>query len=131
MVLRCEPVKTGLRRHIRKGVQTFADSNRMAFRCRIRLLGDCAETIAVLSIPNGSVRDRKLVTKVVLSYKNVKRKIFPIGLIPAPFLSRHSAHCLSVVFLRAESLVRLRARSADTLAPPWGFISCRDGAHRF
>jgi hypothetical protein len=122
MVLRCEPVKTGLRRHIRKGVQTFADSNRMAFRCRIRLLGDCAETIAVLSIPNGSVRDRKLVTKVVLSYKNVKRKIFPIGLIPAPFLSRHSAHCLSVrSSLGPSPLFRLHVRSADTLPPPVGF----------
>jgi len=60
MVLRCETVKTGLRSQVRKGVRTFADSNRMAFRCRIRLVGDCAETIAVLS----SARDRKLVTKV-------------------------------------------------------------------
>jgi hypothetical protein len=63
VVLRCETVNTGLRIQARKGVQTFADSNRMAFRCRIRLVGDCAETIAVLSIPNGSARDRKLVTK--------------------------------------------------------------------
>ena len=59
MDLRCEPVKTGLRSHARKGEQTFADGNRMAFRCRIRLVGDSAETIAVLSIPNGSVRERK------------------------------------------------------------------------
>src|SRR5208283_6170745 len=41
----------------------------------------------------------------------------------APFLSRHSAHCLSV---RSSSgprpLFRLRVRSADTLPPPVGFF---------
>ena len=40
-----EPVKTGLRIHTRKGVQTFADSNRMGLRCRIRLVGDCAKPL--------------------------------------------------------------------------------------
>jgi hypothetical protein len=36
------------------------------------------------------------------------------------------------VFLKAESLVSFpRAKRRYASSPLWGFISCRDGAHRF
>jgi hypothetical protein len=63
-------------------------------------------------------------SQVDKSYKKeCQEKNLPHRLNTAPFLSRHSAHCLSVrSSLGPSPLFRLRVRSVDTLPPPCGVL---------
>ena len=61
--------------------------------------------------------------EVGLSYKKeCQEKNLPHRLNTAPFLSRHSAHCLSVVFLRAESLVSSPRAKRRYASSPCGVL---------
>ncbi len=58
-----------------------------------------------------------------MSYKKeCQEKNLPHRLNTAPFLSRHSAHCLSVVFLRAESLVSSPRAKRRYASSPCGVL---------
>src|SRR5260370_24578515 len=64
-----------------------------------------------------------LVPIVGQSYKKeCQEKNLPHRLNTAPFLSRHSAHCLSVVFLRAESLVSSPRAKRRYASSPCGVL---------
>src|SRR6267378_1725903 len=54
--------------------------------------------------------------------KECQEKNLPHRLNTAPFLSRHSAHCLSMVFLRAESLVSSPRAKRRYASSPCGVL---------
>src|SRR6202022_2856072 len=71
----------------------------------------------------GPVWSPERVVEVRLSYKKESQeKNPPPRLNTAPFLSRHSAHCLSVVFLRAESLVSSPRAKRRYASSPCGVL---------